>query len=78
MTIPLLVGGLIAVFSGAVLFANAVEWAGKRLGLGVERLGVGALDDPADAPSGPRRLFAGGRSRRFSQARCAVPGPLFQ
>jgi cation:H+ antiporter len=40
MTIPLLVGGLVAVFSGAVLFTNAVEWAGKRLGLGVGAVGT--------------------------------------
>ena len=40
MTIPLLVGGLVAVFAGAVLFTNAVEWAGTRLGLGVGAVGT--------------------------------------
>jgi cation:H+ antiporter len=40
MTVPLLVGGLVAVFVGAVLFTNAVEWAGKRLGLGVGAVGT--------------------------------------
>jgi cation:H+ antiporter len=40
MTIPLLVGGLIAVFLGALFFTNAVEWAGKRLGLGVGAVGT--------------------------------------
>jgi cation:H+ antiporter len=40
MTIPLLAGGLVAVFAGAVLFTNAVEWAGKRMGLGVGAVGT--------------------------------------
>jgi cation:H+ antiporter len=40
MTVLELVGGLVAVFSGAVLFTNAVEWAGKRIGLGVGAVGT--------------------------------------
>jgi cation:H+ antiporter len=40
VTIPLLVGGLIAVFAGALLFTNAVEWAGTRMGLGVGAVGT--------------------------------------
>jgi cation:H+ antiporter len=40
MTIPLLAGGLVAVFCGAVMFTNAVEWAGNRLGLGVGAAGA--------------------------------------
>jgi cation:H+ antiporter len=40
MTILLLAGGLVAVFAGAVLFTNAVEWAGKRMGLGVGAVGT--------------------------------------
>ena len=40
MTILPLVAGFVAVFSGAVLFTNAVEWAGQRLGLGVGAIGT--------------------------------------
>ena len=40
MTIPLLGVGLVAVVFGAVMFTNAVEWAGNRLGLGVGAAGA--------------------------------------
>jgi cation:H+ antiporter len=40
MTAVLLVVGLVAVFAGAVLFTNAVEWAGARLNLGVGAVGT--------------------------------------
>lgn len=40
VTIPLLAVGLVAVFCGAVMFTNAVEWAGNRLGLGVGAAGA--------------------------------------
>jgi cation:H+ antiporter len=38
--IILLLAGFAAVFSGALLFTNAVEWAGNRLGLGVGAVGA--------------------------------------
>ena len=40
MAVLLLLGGLGAVLSGAILFTNAVEWAGARLGLGVGAVGT--------------------------------------
>jgi cation:H+ antiporter len=40
MTVALLFVGLCAVIIGAVLFTNAVEWAGKRLSLGVGAVGT--------------------------------------
>jgi cation:H+ antiporter len=40
MSAVLLVVGLVGVFAGAVLFTNAVEWAGTRLGLGVGAVGT--------------------------------------
>jgi cation:H+ antiporter len=36
----LLVAGFAAVFAGALLFTNAVEWAGSRAGLGVGAVGT--------------------------------------
>lgn len=40
MAVLLLVGGLGAVVFGAVLFTNAVEWAGNRMELGVGAVGT--------------------------------------
>src|ERR687892_805677 len=40
MAVVLLIAGLAAVLSGALLFTNAVEWAGSRLGLGVGAVGA--------------------------------------
>ena len=39
MTVVLLVAGLGAVLAGAILFTNAVEWAGARMDLGVGAVG---------------------------------------
>jgi cation:H+ antiporter len=36
----LLAAGFAAVLAGALLFTNAVEWAGSRLGLGVGAVGT--------------------------------------
>jgi cation:H+ antiporter len=40
MTVALLAIGLVGVFLGALIFTNAVEWAGNRLGLGVGAAGA--------------------------------------
>ena len=40
MAVVLLIAGLAAVLLGALLFTNAVEWAGSRLGLGVGAVGA--------------------------------------
>lgn len=40
MSVVALVLGLAAVLAGAVLFTNAVEWAGARIGLGVGAVGT--------------------------------------
>jgi cation:H+ antiporter len=40
VAVALLIGGLVAVFAGALVFTNAVEWAGSRLGLGVGAVGT--------------------------------------
>ena len=40
MTVVALVLGLAAVLAGAVLFTNAVEWAGARMSLGVGAVGT--------------------------------------
>jgi cation:H+ antiporter len=40
VTVALLVIGLAAVLGGAILFTNAVEWAGNRLGLGIGAVGT--------------------------------------
>jgi cation:H+ antiporter len=40
VTVLTLAGGLVAVLAGALLFTNAVEWAGSRLGLGVGAVGT--------------------------------------
>jgi cation:H+ antiporter len=40
MTFVLLLAGFAAVLAGALLFTNAVEWAGNRLGLGVGAVGA--------------------------------------
>jgi cation:H+ antiporter len=40
MNVVLLVVGLVAVLAGAVLFTNAVEWAGTRMDLGVGAVGA--------------------------------------
>jgi cation:H+ antiporter len=40
MTVVSLVGGLVAVLAGAMLFTNAVEWAGARMSLGVGAVGT--------------------------------------
>ena len=40
MAAVLLIAGFVAVLSGALLFTNAVEWAGSRLGLGVGAVGT--------------------------------------
>ncbi len=40
MAVGLLVAGFAAVFVGALLFTNAVEWAGSRAGLGVGAVGT--------------------------------------
>jgi Sodium/calcium exchanger protein len=40
VTVVLLAAGFAAVLGGALLFTNAVEWAGNRLGLGVGAVGT--------------------------------------
>lgn len=40
MAVVLLIVGFAAVLAGALLFTNAVEWAGSRLGLGVGAVGT--------------------------------------
>jgi cation:H+ antiporter len=40
MAVALLAAGFAAVLGGALLFTNAVEWAGTRLGLGVGAVGT--------------------------------------
>jgi cation:H+ antiporter len=40
MTVALLAAGFAAVLGGALLFTNAVEWAGTRLGLGIGAVGT--------------------------------------
>jgi cation:H+ antiporter len=40
VALALLVAGFAAVLGGALLFTNAVEWAGTRLGLGVGAVGT--------------------------------------
>ena len=40
MQVLLLAAGFAAVLAGALLFTNAVEWAGNRLGLGVGAVGT--------------------------------------
>jgi cation:H+ antiporter len=40
VTVGLLIVGLAAVFAGAILFTNAVEWAGNRMDLGVGAVGT--------------------------------------
>jgi cation:H+ antiporter len=40
VAVGLLVAGFAAVFAGALLFTNAVEWAGSRAGLGVGAVGT--------------------------------------
>ena len=40
MTVVVLIAGVAAVLGGALLFTNAVEWAGSRLGLGVGAVGT--------------------------------------
>jgi cation:H+ antiporter len=40
VSVALLVVGLAAVLGGAILFTNAVEWAGNRMGLGVGAVGT--------------------------------------
>jgi cation:H+ antiporter len=40
VAVVLLAAGFAAVLGGAVLFTNAVEWAGQRLGLGVGAVGT--------------------------------------
>jgi cation:H+ antiporter len=40
MTVVTLVVGLLAVLAGALLFTNAVEWAGARMSLGVGAVGT--------------------------------------
>jgi cation:H+ antiporter len=40
MAVIVLIVGFAAVFTGALLFTNAVEWAGSRLGLGIGAVGT--------------------------------------
>ena len=63
MTVVLLLVSFVLILGGAVLFTNAVEWLGKRLGAGAEA--GGRRSDRGEARLS-RRSEAAGRGAQSS------------